>query len=257
MPKVPRSAVRDEGDGRDGEAPLYQMVVKALRGEILRGLYPIGTTLPSESALVARFGVSRHTVREALRYLRDLGLVESRQGLGTLVLQPGGQQIYVHQVNSINDLHDFNVESRYDQRVEPVTADAALAERLRCAVGDKWLRIRGTRHLSLDEAPVCAVEIFLSARFAGIARLLGRRAGPIYSLIETIYGESISDVEQELRAVPLDSEVAAVLALNAGETAVEIRRVYRLLDGHPAEITFNHYKAQQFSFSMNLRRVRD
>jgi len=233
------------------------MVVKALRAEILRGVYPIGTILPSESSLVARFNVSRHTIREALRHLRDLGLVESRQGLGTIVRRPGGDQVYVHQVNSISDLHDFNVESRYDENAELVTCDDALADRLRCAVGDHWLHVGGTRHLDLKEPPVCVVEIFLPARFAGVGRLLGRRTGPIYSLVEAVYGESVIEVDQELRAVSPRPGIAEALNIPEQDVVIEIRRVYRLLDGQPAEITFNYYNAQQFSFSMNLRRVRD
>jgi len=73
------------GEGRpDSRDSLYKLVVRALRAEILTGIYPIGTAIPSESQLVSRFGVSRHTIREALRHLRELGLVESRQGFGTV-----------------------------------------------------------------------------------------------------------------------------------------------------------------------------
>lgn len=240
----------------DKDAKLYKMVVQALRSEILRGAYQVGGALPSESILVGRFGVSRHTIREAIRNLRDLGLVESRQGKGTIVIKPGGPQVYVHQVNSIADLHDFNVESRYADHADPVTLDATLAERLNARSGEKWLRIGGLRFDKQGNA-ICAVEIFIPERFGGIGRLLGRRSGPIYALIEDVYGESISEVEQEFRALPLAERFAPKLNVIPGETAVEIRRIYRLLDGSPAEITFNYYKAENFSISMNLKRVRN
>jgi len=51
--------------------------------------------------------------------------------------------------------------------------------------------------------------------------------------------------------------VAQLLDLAEHEIVIEIRRVYRLLSGEPAEITFNYYKATQFRYSMNLRRVRE
>lgn len=252
-----RPGVRMAGEAERGEeTPLYQMVVRALRAEILRGVPPVGALLPSEAQLTARFGVSRHTIREAVRHLRDLGLVESRQGLGTLVLKPGGPNTYVHQVNSIDDLHDFNVESRYDEKVENLVADAALAERLGGKAGDRWMKINGMRYDQMTEAPICAVEIFVASRFAGIARLMDRRSGPIYALIEAVYGESISEVGQELRVVPLNRALSAKLEADPGETVVEIKRTYRLSDNFPAEITFNHYKASNFSLSINLKRVR-
>lgn len=241
---------------RSGDtATLYQMVVRALRAEILSGVYPMDGLLPSEAALTARFGVSRHTVREAIRHLRDLGLVESRQGLGTIVRKPGGLNTYVHQVNSIDDLHDFSVESKYDENVENLTLGPALAARLGMNPGERWMKINGMRYDLMTREPICVVEIYVSSRFAGIARLLSRRSGPIYTLIETVYGESIREVEQNIRAVEVPREIAPKLNVNEGETIVEIRRRYSLSDGVPAEITFNHYKAANFSISMYLRRV--
>jgi GntR family transcriptional regulator len=250
-----RAKQSSAGSGDSGQ-PLYQKVVQALRSEILRGAYPIGTPLPSELLLCRLYGVSRHTVREALRHLRDLGLVESHQGKGTLVLRPGGPQVYVHQVNSIADLHDYAVESRYGDTAEARQLDNEEARRLGVPPEETWLRIEGLRHDKTSGEAICAVDIYVSSRFAGIARLLGRRTGPIYALIEDVYGESIGEVEQELRAVPLGPEHAARLGVPAGEMAVEIKRIYRLLDGSPAEISYNHYKADMFRFSMRLRRVR-
>jgi DNA-binding GntR family transcriptional regulator len=94
------------------------------------------------------------------------------------------------------------------------------------------------------------------ARFSGIGRLLRRRTVPIYALIEAVYGESVGEVQQELRAVPAPAKIAAALELQPGESLVEIKRVYRLTGGDVAEITFNYYRASTFTFSMKLRRVR-
>jgi DNA-binding GntR family transcriptional regulator len=232
-------------------------VVNALRTDILSGVYPVGSPLPSESALVARFGVSRHTAREALRHLRALGLVETRRGVGTRVVEAGGAQLYVHQVNSIGDLHDFSLESHYlGETAQLITVDAELAERLDAKVGQSWLRIEGLRYASPGQDPICAVEIFIPARFAGVARLLGSHTGPVSSLIETIYGESINEVDQFFSTHKVAANETLGLDLAAGNTVVEIRRVYRLLGGEVAEIAFNRYVAERFSMSMKLRRVR-
>jgi len=237
---------------------LYQLVVQALRSEILTGIYPIGTPLPSEAQLVARFSVSRHTVREALRQLRDLGLVESRQGFGTTVTQSSsGGQHYVHRVDSISDLHDFGVESHYSaDTTQLLKAEGPLASRLQDETGGSWLRIEGLRFAPAQKTPLCEVEIFVASRFAGVGRLLGRRAGPVYALIEAVYGERIGEVDQSVRALKLDADEPTRLEVEPGETLIEIRRTYRLLDGSVAEITFNRYPADRFSMSMSLKRVR-
>jgi GntR family transcriptional regulator, transcriptional repressor for pyruvate dehydrogenase complex len=53
---------------------------------IIEGTYPCGLRLPSEQALGAELACGRSTVREALRYLADLGLIRSRRGSGAMVL---------------------------------------------------------------------------------------------------------------------------------------------------------------------------
>src|ERR1700726_3162252 len=65
--------------------PKYQQVVEAVKNEILSGRYQPGQKLPSEAALVKRFGASRITVGRALRELRQAGLIQSRAGSGSYV----------------------------------------------------------------------------------------------------------------------------------------------------------------------------
>ncbi|WP_271220711.1 GntR family transcriptional regulator [Streptosporangium carneum] len=63
----------------------YERVLNALRSRIADGTYPPGMMLPSQSRLVAEFDVSRPTVIEALRLLRQEGLIESQTGRGSFV----------------------------------------------------------------------------------------------------------------------------------------------------------------------------
>jgi len=63
-------------------------VAEALRDDISGGAYKLGDKLPTEPALIERFGVSRTVIREAIAALRADGLVESRHGVGVFVTQP-------------------------------------------------------------------------------------------------------------------------------------------------------------------------
>jgi GntR family transcriptional regulator, arabinose operon transcriptional repressor len=67
------------------QLPKYQQIVEAIKNEILSGRYQPGQKLPSEAALVKRFGASRITVGRALRELRHAGLIQSRAGSGSYV----------------------------------------------------------------------------------------------------------------------------------------------------------------------------
>lgn len=65
------------------ERPRFRLVADELRRRILAGAIPPGSLLPSETALITEFGVSRGTVREALALLRAEGLVVTEHGRGT------------------------------------------------------------------------------------------------------------------------------------------------------------------------------
>ncbi len=65
--------------------PRYLLLAQDLIQDIDTGRYPVGSLLPTELELCEQFGVSRHTVREAVRRLREMGLVTRHQGIGTRV----------------------------------------------------------------------------------------------------------------------------------------------------------------------------
>src|SRR3954466_8122683 len=60
----------------------FEACVEQLATAIRLGVYPLGTTLPSERDLAAILHVSRATLREAMAALREAGLVETRRGRG-------------------------------------------------------------------------------------------------------------------------------------------------------------------------------
>ncbi|MDQ0749058.1 GntR family transcriptional regulator [Streptomyces africanus] len=68
---------------------LYQQVAAAIREAILSGEFAPESLLPSEAQLMARYGVSRPTVRNAIAALRAEGLIDVRHGKGSFVRSDG------------------------------------------------------------------------------------------------------------------------------------------------------------------------
>lgn len=66
--------------------PAYVKAAESLRDRILSGEFEAGSAIPSEPALAEEYGISRTSIRNAVRQLRDWGLIETRQGAGTYVL---------------------------------------------------------------------------------------------------------------------------------------------------------------------------
>jgi GntR family transcriptional repressor for pyruvate dehydrogenase complex len=70
---------------------VYEAIVEQIREHIEGGIWPEGTQLPSERELAEQLNIGRPSVREALRVLEVMGLVEIRQGQGTFVAARSNQ----------------------------------------------------------------------------------------------------------------------------------------------------------------------
>jgi GntR family phosphonate transport system transcriptional regulator len=64
---------------------MWQRIAEVLAAEISAGSFAPGSRLPTETALAERFGVNRHTLRQAIGALSDAGLVSVQHGRGTFV----------------------------------------------------------------------------------------------------------------------------------------------------------------------------
>ncbi|NMO93999.1 GntR family transcriptional regulator [Actinomycetospora sp. TBRC 11914] len=126
-----------EGLDPNDPRPPYQQVANALRAAILTRTLSPGEKLPSGVALASRYGVARMTVQQAIRLLRDEGLVVSRQGSGVFVRQraerPVGLRPHLERAfgepNVTVDFAGFSGETLHGAISEPL--DQIRAGRLR------------------------------------------------------------------------------------------------------------------------------
>jgi DNA-binding GntR family transcriptional regulator len=235
----------------------YLQVARTLRKEIVDGVYPVGSQLPTEHELCERFAVSRYTVREALRRLREDNLVASRPRAGTLVVPRPTTNSYSHDVVSINDLLAFAAGAQFAiESNAMITIDEDLAARTGLQVGTEWLAVRGYRQSHGDEAPVCRTEYYINRSFAAVGRLLQRHSGPIFPLIEDLFGVSVVEVHQEISAIVIGPELARALKIAPGTAALEMQRTYTTSDGEVAQVTINTHPSSRFRHAMTMRRVK-
>src|SRR3990170_685703 len=83
-----RRGPEDMNLGQVSHQTLHDQVAGRLAALVLDGPLPPGHQLPPERELMARLGVSRPTLREALQALAELELLEARPGVGWFVRQP-------------------------------------------------------------------------------------------------------------------------------------------------------------------------
>ncbi|MDN2567592.1 GntR family transcriptional regulator [Aquibium sp. A9E412] len=238
----------------DDDQPRYRQIYTLLRDRIGSGHYPIGSNLPTEVELCAEFGVSRYTVREALRRLVDQGMLARRQGSGSAVLAHEPQHNFVHHVRSLADLFQYALDTHLQiLAVEHVTLGAELAESVGGAEGSGWLLVRALRLTRPGGEPICVTHSYIPERFAWIEPEIPDCVGPFYALLEARSGEAISDAVQEIKAEPMPPAVAAALGAEPGAFALRLLRRYASRKG-TLIASFNWHPADVFTYRMQLQR---
>jgi DNA-binding GntR family transcriptional regulator len=158
---------------------------------------------------------------------------------------------------SINDLLAFATGAPFTiESNAMVTIDDDLAARTGLKVGSEWLAVRGYRRADGSQTPVCKTEYYINRAFAAIGRLLQRHSGPIFPLIEDLFGVSIVEVRQEIAAVVVTPEIAALLNIETGSAALEMQRTYTTSDGEIAQVTVNTHPSARYRHSMTMRRIK-
>src|ERR1700754_4204996 len=162
---------------------------------------------------------------------------------------------------SINDLVAFATGTRFAiESIAMVTIDDELATRPGLSTGAVWLCVRGYRQgegSNSSGVSLCRTEYYINRSFAAVGRLLQRHAGPIFPLIEDLFGVSVAQLHQEIAAVLLSPELADGLGVEAGTAALQMRRTYTTSDGEVAQVTINTHLSSRFRYAMTMRRVND
>lgn len=252
------SAASPETAALAGRPTRYLQVAQALAADIADGRYPVGDLLPGEAELTARFGVSRATVREALRRLQMLGLVSRAQGIGTRVEERQAKSTYIMAVDSVEQVAQYATETKLVlEEIADLVADEAAAADLGGRPGQRWCVFSGLRSVPGDPAgPFCWTAAHVADRYCSVADQLSIGVPitvPLYRQVSERFGLAIAEVRQSVQAVAFDSIAAGRLGVAPKSPGLRIRRQYLATDGGPIETAVNLYPAGRFDYAMRLR----
>ncbi|MHA6344284.1 GntR family transcriptional regulator [Roseivivax sp. CAU 1761] len=243
-----------EKDTRFGGRTRYAALAEALLEDIQSGRYPVGSLLPPEIDLCREFDVSRHTVREALRRLVDLGLLSRQAGIGTTVRADRIAARYVQAGEGASDLMRYvrDVSLRVTGS-EDVTAEGELAQLIGSPEGKGWLHLWGERFMPDDDRPIALTEIWIARSYRGILDDLAAPTEPIYALIERRYGLTTAEIRQTIEAVILTPEATTRLGVPEGAPGLRITRTYIAASGEVYETAISLHPGERFSYSNTFR----
>ena len=213
---------------------IWKSIADTLAAEIAEGLYRPGDRLPTEAAFAARFGVNRHTVRQAMAALATAGTVHARRGAGVFVTAKPtdyalGRRVRFHQNVSASG----RTPSRRITRLETRPATGREAEALGLVAGALVQVVEG---VSLaDGQPLAAFQsVFDAARFPG---LLAAMEGQ-FSVTAALAACGVTDYTRaETRITAKLASPLLALALQVPEGAAVLRSTALNVDaqGVPVE----------------------
>jgi GntR family transcriptional regulator len=230
----------------------FQRLQADLAGLIERT--PAGQRLPSEPDLAKQLGVSRATLRDAMRTFETQGLVRRRQGSGTFVV--GKVQALDSGLEVLESLDTMASRlglgvSVTNLSVEQIVADAAIAESLNVAVGSPLLRVR--RVMCSDGRPVAYLVDTLPEDVLRLNDLPSDFHGSVLDvLLER--GDSLKTSRANISAIGATAEVAKALEIQRGDVLLHFYS--QLFDerGKVVDYSLSYFIPGYFHFHV-VRRV--
>jgi GntR family transcriptional regulator len=230
----------------------FQRLQADLAGLIERT--PAGQRLPSEPELAKQLGVSRATLRDAMRTFETQGLVRRRQGSGTFVV--GKVQALESGLEILESLETMakrlNLEiSVSNLSVDRVVADENIAASLELAVGTPLLRVR--RVIRADGRPVAYLVDILPEDILNVDDLLGDFRGSVLDILLD-RGDSLKTSRANISALGATAEVAKALEIQRGDVLLHFYSQLFDKSGKVVDYSLSYFIPGYFHFHV-VRRV--
>lgn len=233
--------------------PLYQQAEEALN-QLMRGLSP-GDKLPPEPTLARSLGISRATLREALRNLEAKQVITRRQGVGTfyngprLAIESGLETLAsVDALAQRQGLHcttsDLQVAS------EPVSAEDAAA--LGLAVGAPVTVVRRVK--MADGHPIAYLVDIVPQSVLAPGDLPAGFDGAVLDLLTARRDLATSHAAADILPVKAGKELGARLQVPATTVLLLLEETIYTRDGMPVDLSRSYFVPRFFQFHL-LRRI--
>jgi GntR family transcriptional regulator len=233
---------------RGSPVPLYYQVAQELERAIESGNLEPGTRLDNEIALADQLGLSRPTIRRAIEYLVQRGLLVRKRGVGTQVVHPK-----VRRPLELSSLYDdlAGAGKRPTTKVlslQVLPAPDAVAHELGLAEGAPVVALERIR-FARDE-PLALMRNFISAGLVELTAESLERTG-LYQLMRTA-GVRLHLASQRIGARAATSAEAAALQERKGATVLTMQRAVFDDAGRAVEYGNHLYRASIYSFELIL-----
>lgn len=228
--------------------------LQAELAELINNLPP-ESRLPSEPELARRLGVSRATLREAMRAFENRGLIRRKQGVGTFVMPhvpviESGLEV----LESIETLaRRIGLTVRMGElHIQQEQADEAEAKRFQLEVGAPLTRIE--RIIYAENHPIAFLVDVLPADVLSPAELASGFSGSVLDFLLRRGNPPLSQSRTEICAIGATPEVARALQIQRDDVLLHFEAELYTEDGRMIDHSHSYFLPGYFRFHV-VRRV--
>lgn len=235
------------GQEREGR-PLWQQVLDDLERRIASG--DIVDRFPTDRELTEQYGVSRHTVREAVGRLRARGLVDRHRGRGSFLTDDRLTQPLGGLYSLFRAVEAQGLEQRSEVLALDRARDADAAARLQLPPRTELVSIRRLRFAGDEPLAVDSVWLPLDLGQHLLEADLTRTA--LYDELRERAGLTLSAVDESLEPLLPDAATRKLLKLEPDEALLRVRRL-GWADERPVECRITLIRGQRFLYTSSWR----
>ena len=227
----------------ESASPLYAQIMEQIGADILRGVYAPGSRIPAEAELERRYGVSRVTVRRALKELTASGLLERKQGKGTFVSMPREER----KERPLRGFHAACREAGKRPSVPEAAArerEAEAAERARLNLPEEARVLEIRRVLAADGERVALETLCFSLAYGWLGQ--SDVTGSLYDLLQE-YGVRAEKSTYDLSLSRATGEDAGRLDIPEGTVLLRMEQVVYDQRGRPLHTGVTLIRGDRFT----------
>ncbi len=230
---------------RDGATPLHTQITEALRLQIKDNKLKAGENFPSERELAERFAVSRMTVRQALRYLRQENLIYHERGVGTFV---SNRKLDVHTRNLSGFSEEMGslglVPSSRVLQLKRAAPDERIVKDLDLEAGADVFHLERLR--LADDEPMAFESTFLPSSLCPELDKVDLTKNSLYQVLADNYNVRMHHAAESLEAAAATKFEAKQLGIKQDAPVLVVHRVVYTESNQPIESARTTYRADRY-----------
>lgn len=236
---------------------LYVLAKDEILNYIHENNLAVGDLLPPESHFVNRLGISRGTLREAMRVLEEEGVVRRKQGIGTLICDatnPIRSTLDINESVSEMILGQGMKPGSKDTKVESIKADPELAEKLNLTPGESVISLSRIR--TADSVPVAYTIDFSPSSVVPEKFSQAFKGGSLYTYMEEKLGIELTNSMLQIQPTKAPKSIARSLDVRPGTLLMLLKQTDTNTSNKPVLYSEEYFVADRFTFTVYRRRKR-